>query len=188
MDDDNWPIGWFTSDEAAMYSREANRIRNGVIVEVGVYMGRSLSRIAPLCRSNGNRLVAIDNWQGCIELDEVGKGIPLLERFRQNMEWLGLWETVEPMTGDSADSAANFADESIDLVFIDATHYYEPVKRDIRAWWPKLKPGGVLLGHDFRPGFGGLVRAVRELFGVPDELGGSVWKIAKKPGRNLRKN
>lgn len=41
-----------------------------------------------------------------------------------------------------------FEDQSVDLVFIDADHRYESVKRDITNWLPKIKPGGYISGHD----------------------------------------
>ncbi|CAE8699620.1 unnamed protein product, partial [Polarella glacialis] len=41
------------------------------------------------------------------------------------------------------------ADGSMDLVFLDARHDYEAVSDDIQAWRPKVRPGGILSGHDF---------------------------------------
>ena len=38
---------------------------------------------------------------------------------------------------------------SLDLVFVDAAHDYANVKADVLAYWPKLKPEGVISGHDF---------------------------------------
>ncbi|MBM4107710.1 MAG: class I SAM-dependent methyltransferase [Phycisphaerae bacterium] len=184
MENDQWPKGWFTPEEAAAYQAEARRVRGGTVVEVGVYLGRSLSRVAPICRLNGTRLVAIDNWKGCVELGEPGTGVELLEPFRANMEWLGLWDAIDPVSGDSALSALRFAEGSVDLVFIDATHHYPAVLTDARAWWSRLRWGGVMLGHDYRAEFPGLVRAVDELFGEPDAVAGSLWKVSKAwPGR-----
>lgn len=51
---------------------------------------------------------------------------------------------------------------SLDLVFIDGAHDYESVSQDLKAWWPKLRPGGVMAGHDFSMSFPGLMRAVLE--------------------------
>jgi hypothetical protein len=42
-----------------------------------------------------------------------------------------------------------FQNESLDFVYIDANHAYEFVKEDIIKWWPKVKSGGWLCGHDF---------------------------------------
>mmetsp|Transcript_121946 Transcript_121946/g.339949 ORF Transcript_121946/g.339949 Transcript_121946/m.339949 type:complete len:209 (+) Transcript_121946:1-627(+) len=46
-------------------------------------------------------------------------------------------------------AAATVQDASLDLAFLDARHDYDAVADDIGAWWPKVRPGGVLAGHDF---------------------------------------
>jgi predicted O-methyltransferase YrrM len=53
----------------------------------------------------------------------------------------------------------------LDMVFIDADHKYEIVIADIRAWLPKVKPGGILCGHDYRRPGDDVNRAVDELLG-----------------------
>tara|TARA_B100000768_G_scaffold4770_1_gene5908 strand:- start:1896 stop:2570 length:675 start_codon:yes stop_codon:yes gene_type:complete len=42
-----------------------------------------------------------------------------------------------------------FEDNSLDFVYIDANHGYSYVKQDLELWWPKLKSGGIMSGHDF---------------------------------------
>lgn len=49
-----------------------------------------------------------------------------------------------------SDLAANlFEDNSCKAIFLDAAHDYESVAKDLEAWWPKIKNGGILSGHDF---------------------------------------
>jgi hypothetical protein len=65
----------------------------------------------------------------------------------------------------SCDAVAKFADASLDFVFIDADHSYEGCTADIEAWQSKVKPDGVLCGHDYnhvRVEFQGVTRAVDE--------------------------
>ena len=38
---------------------------------------------------------------------------------------------------------------SLDFVYLDARHDYEGIKEDLNAWWPLLKQGGLIAGHDF---------------------------------------
>lgn len=87
----------------------------------------------------------------------------------------------------SVEAAKQFADGSLDLVFIDAAHEYEDVCLDIKAWHKKVRPGGYLSGHDYRPdgNYFGVVRGVNE---TTAELGlkidcwpGKVW-ACKIPG------
>jgi len=74
------------------------------------------------------------------------------------------------------------------MVFIDANHSYEYVLADIIAWYPKIKIGGILCGHDYfdvdTPGRGhvGVTKAIKETIGDDFELttGSCVWKHIKK--------
>lgn len=42
-----------------------------------------------------------------------------------------------------------FSNETFDFVYIDADHSYEGCLRDLNCWYPKIKRGGILAGHDF---------------------------------------
>jgi len=53
-----------------------------------------------------------------------------------------------------------FGDQSLDLVYLDGSHTYEDVLRDIRCWKPKVKPGGTLAGDDYK--WEGVEKAVKE--------------------------
>lgn len=73
-------------------------------------------------------------------------------------------------------------DETLDFVFIDADHSYKECLWDIRKWSLKVKPGGLICGHDFQNRYPGVKKAVREVFGTKFEtvLGDSVWYAWKK--------
>ena len=47
------------------------------------------------------------------------------------------------------EAAKNFPDEYFDLIYIDADHSYEGVKKDLEAWWPKVKKGRFFTGDDY---------------------------------------
>lgn len=74
--------------------------------------------------------------------------------------------TVVVHRGMSWDIADEIPDGSLDWAYIDGDHSYEAVKRDIAAYVPKLRPGGVLAGDDYGERSGpraGVTRAVDEL-------------------------
>ena len=64
---------------------------------------------------------------------------------------------------ESVVAAEAVDDGSLDFAFIDAEHTYENVMEDIAAWRPKVKAGGLLMGHDFSPKYPGVSKAVNEV-------------------------
>jgi hypothetical protein len=61
----------------------------------------------------------------------------------------GYGERVELVQRLSVEAADGFVNESLDFVYLDGDHRPKEVAADIAAWWPKLKKGGILAGHDF---------------------------------------
>jgi len=51
--------------------------------------------------------------------------------------------------GFSYDVVENISDEYFDFIYLDASHLYKDVKRDLKEWFPKLKRGGIMAGHDY---------------------------------------
>ena len=70
--------------------------------------------------------------------------------------------TINPIRLPSTEASNLYADNSLDFVFIDANHSYEFVKDDIKHWYPKVKKGGILAGHDYIPAWPGVIQAVNE--------------------------
>ena len=76
-------------------------------------------------------------------------------------------DRVTILHGPSVEMAKNVEDGSLDFVFIDADHRYEFAKADIGAWYPKVRDGGTISGHDFGDlRFPGVEKAVKEIFGT----------------------
>lgn len=122
------------------------------IAEIGVFKGANAQRlltmplkklylIDPYIPYNINRLQEIDHIKN--ELDEaknvmVGKFInhPLKDK-------------IEIIFEDSGVASKKFADYFFDYVYIDGNHSYDAVRDDLSYWYPKVKKGGFLAGHDF---------------------------------------
>lgn len=82
-------------------------------------------------------------------------------------------DRLVPMEGFSYIVADQIKDQSADLVFIDADHSYESVKKDILKFTPKLKTNGLLTGHDID--YPGVNKAVNELIKEFDVGPNFVW-------------
>lgn len=72
----------------------------------------------------------------------------------------------------SADALNMFENESIDFIYIDGNHQYNFVKQDIENYFSKIKPGGIIAGHDYdiyqsTPHVRGVKIAVDKFFKTP---------------------
>ena len=69
-------------------------------------------------------------------------------RFRQQIEQ-GRVQVLREM---SAPAAAHIEDNSLDFVYIDGDHTFDGVLADIKAYLPKVKTGGLIIGDDYTLG------------------------------------
>lgn len=79
-------------------------------------------------------------------------------------------DIIKLWRGYSYDLHQNFMSESFDLVYIDAAHDFDSVNEDIKQYLPKIKPGGIIAGHDYHHVWPGVQEAVRKNLGEPDEV------------------
>jgi predicted O-methyltransferase YrrM len=145
---------------------------NGIMVEVGSWMGKSTSCMGELIKnSNKNvKFFAVDTWEGSWDepwqketVENIKKqNSSLFEVFKNNLKQCGVDEFVIPIQSTSLEAVNLFEDNSLDFVHIDAAYDYENVIADIRAWYPKVKPGGLITGDDYI--WGTVRKAVHEFF------------------------
>lgn len=164
--------GWFSPGCGQAYRKYVQMAcvtaeaegRKPFMVEVGCWRGRSISFLHDYIASDRMNLVACDTWQGNSDPLDPTHGLCVFDHFQTNMHQLGILDKIFVLQMPSVEGAAQFEDGSMDLVMIDADHEYSHVKADIEAWWPKLQPGGVLMGHDFQAhnGCPGVVAAVKD--------------------------
>lgn len=141
---------WF--DFQDLYSQFVQQMNDGdIFVEVGCWKGKSVSYIAVeiINSSKDIKCYAIDTWRGSKEHqnDNSVASNSLYELFLDNIE--PVKNVVVPVRKSSLEAVKDFADGSINVVYIDASHEYDDVKADILAWLPKVKRGGILAGHDY---------------------------------------
>lgn len=183
-----------------------------VVVEIGAYDGSSTRHYIETVKKNNGHVFIIDTFEGT-PIPEHMKGNPKVENdpTMQGPHNNDLYEVflekfknyADMMTiikGWTKDCIPQLPD-NCDLIFIDADHTYLAVKEDIELSLPKVKPGGILSGHDLetfefvntyteielktdhikRPGqerghHPGVSQAVYEKFGITDLIG-KVWYV-----------
>jgi predicted O-methyltransferase YrrM len=162
--------GWCDFEDLYTQIIRENLKDGDTAVEVGAWLGRSTAFfMSELARQNKNvRFYCVDLWGGPQDDNYMNSVVDanngsILHIFEKNMKDCGFEDKYSKVVGDSAKSAEKFADKSIDFCFIDGNHTYDFVKKDIQAWIPKVKTGGIIAGHDIDRE--SVTRAVQESFG-----------------------
>jgi predicted O-methyltransferase YrrM len=127
-----------------------------VIVELGSYLGASAACLAAAAKERGSVVYCVDTWMS--EAMSEGPRDTYAEFISNTQRYA---EQIHPLRGRSLEIAEKFP-EPIDLLFLDADHSYAACRSDAEAWLPKVKPGGMVVFHDF--GWAeGVQRTVREM-------------------------
>ena len=161
------------------------------MVEIGSYFGESTMLFA----STGifKEIHCIDPFKGEEEMnDSYGYDWDLVKKeFKTNTRYFDNITLHEDYSYNVIDE---FKDNSIDFLYIDGNHSYEDTKKDIELYLPKIKQStadyyltmstkdgntsgvkesqfsGVIGGHDYHEAHSGVIKAVDELLGKPDEV------------------
>jgi hypothetical protein len=153
--------GWF--DFQDLYREQVEWGESGdVFVEVGTCFGRSAGFMGDLIRASKKkiRFITVDPFEeGLLEegirnhlaydLSLRGEDLSFEEVARKNIRECGLNGFVEIVKGRGVDVAESFSPGSLSFVFIDGSHEEADVWWDLEHFVPKVKPGGVIAGHDY---------------------------------------
>ena len=126
---------------------------NLVGLELGVAKSDSFMTILDNC-ANVSKLYGIDNYQpfydnfsdhyvGEFEVAMIKAESLNKHKFSKHRSKIEFLET------SSIEAVTNFKNEYFDFIFIDADHSYQSVRQDLEIWYPKIKPGGLISGHDY---------------------------------------
>jgi predicted O-methyltransferase YrrM len=130
--------GWLGDEEAfALYELARRCTGRGAIVELGSWRGRSTICLALGSKDGpGVPVVAVDRHTDKTFVD-----------FQENIRRAGIADLVRPIRATSDEAFGGF-DEPIELIFIDASHKYEDVRRDFEQWVSLVVEGGTVAMHD----------------------------------------
>lgn len=136
-------------------------------VELGSWTGKSSAYcIVELINKpiHNFNFFCIDTWKGAEEHQdyEIVKNHQVYDIFYNNLS--PVEKNYTAIKGKSAKSAKLFEDNSVNFCYVDADHSYNGVLKDLKAWWPKIKPGCYFGGDDFTKGWPGVQNAVNDFF------------------------
>lgn len=122
-------------------------LRPDVLVELGTQSGVSYFCFCQAVREHGlaTRCYAVDTWQGDAHTSAYDEGV-WNEVSAHNAAHYSDFSTLQRMLFEEA--LGRFESESIDLLHIDGYHTYDAVRGDFESWYPKVRPGGIVLFHD----------------------------------------
>ncbi|MCJ7529809.1 MAG: class I SAM-dependent methyltransferase [Anaerolineales bacterium] len=163
--------GLYRRGEAAFLYRLARR--RGNLVELGCWMGRTTAIL----------LQAASVWKAGLTTVDAFTPMPSQrkratpEQWRANLKGIGL---IPPdllaMTTDAATEIYS-NDQIISLLFIDANHTRQQVRRDLENWTPRIKIGGIVALHDmFYPSITGVCLAVVDWWSTARNGKSAAWK------------
>jgi predicted O-methyltransferase YrrM len=130
-----------------------NLPKDPVIVELGTGYGTTACMIAQHC-PNIKKIYTVDPYIP-YTTSWVGNGMPFGKKeidnakiiAKHNVEFSGFKEKIELLNIKSDSALSMFDDESIDLLFYDATQTVEIAYKDIFSWYKKIKRKGIISGH-----------------------------------------
>ncbi len=155
------------------------------VAEIGVASGSTSELVLKNCK-NLVRYLMVDKWK---RAEGSRRTQEQVDAGRQEaMDRTEFAKHIREIYWMSSVKAASLLPNNyFDLIFIDAHHVYESVIEDCRAWWPKLKDGGIFCGHDIdgpkdKTGVWGVRKAVEEFsreVQLPFEVEKAVWVMFK---------
>ena len=143
--------GFSQHDIFALYRKMVERFNSGShFVEVGAFLGKSAVYMSVEIINSGKNIKfdCVDHWQGSEEHndnDEVNLE-RLYEDFLENIT--PVRGIINPIRANSIDASKLYKPNSLDFIFIDASHDTNSVKDDLAYWMPRLKENGVIAGDD----------------------------------------
>ena len=168
-------------DYVGLYRKAVEIFPSGShFVEVGSFLGKSAVFMAVEIINSGKRIKfdCVDHWKGSEEHRDNEKidAEYLYEGFLKNIE--PVKGVINPVRLNSIDASKLYKPNSLDFIFIDASHDERSVREDLTYWMPRLKENGMIAGDDIDNE--GVANAVKWFFDTGKlEIIGRQWLLAQ---------
>ena len=126
--------------------KQSNTEHKLICAEIGVWIGENAQDMLTIDKEM--ELYAIDAYVNIGVTDDTSQGSPDEVKAKAYNRLSVFGDRVKFVYKQSEDAYKDYPDGFFDYVYIDGDHDYKSVKRDIELWYPKVKAGGMLAGHD----------------------------------------
>jgi predicted O-methyltransferase YrrM len=183
--------GWCTEHKASLLIDLILMVKPQIVVEIGVWGGKSLIPMAYALKENGcGKIHGIDPWSSSKSAEGM-EGVnkewwgtvdhePIMKGLVQKIQQFGLNNQIELIRKCSEDASPIF---DIDLLHVDGNHSEKTSLYDVQKWVPLMRKGGVVIFDDIT--WGTTTQAVNWLdqncIKLAEIRGDSVWGIWIKP-------
>ena len=119
----------------------------GSAVEIGTFNGTFANEI--LEKTSVAHLSCVDPYAIYPDFKDAINEMDIEAIFAQAHRFLSRFDDRVGFVRDfSVPASTKFPDESLDFVYVDGNHQSDYVLQDLKAWWPKVKVGGLVIGDD----------------------------------------
>ena len=124
--------------------------------EVGVAQATNAKEM--LNRIDWLKLFCVDPWHKYANWSQEKMDLRY-QRATRKLKPYGERATIIRKTSMAA--VGQFKDGSLDFVYLDGFHDFDWIMSDMIFWIPKVRPGGIIAGHDYYPFYrAGVITAV----------------------------
>jgi hypothetical protein len=122
-------------------------VKPRILVELGTHKGLSFFAFCQSMKEHriDGMCYGVDTFEGDAHTDKYDESVFNAVQAHARQNYHGIAYLMRMLFNDAL---AHFSDESVDLLHIDGLHTYEAVSDDFRNWYPKVRPGGIVLFHD----------------------------------------
>lgn len=168
--------GW--SDDSTVFKEILETLNPNLIIEVGSWKGSSAIELCKICKElghNNTQILCVDTWLGSEEyytwltefqpdLKRINGYPSLYYTFLSNILDTGFQDKIIPFATTSiiAAKVLNHFNIRAEMVYLDASHDYDSVKKDLDLYYNLLNLGGCLIGDDYSSTWQGVIDAATE--------------------------
>lgn len=148
------------------YINQFKDTKNMRMIEIGSYVGESTMIFA----NHFKEVISIDPFLNDYDMnDDACYHKDFNDVYKIFLENIKQYDNIKSIKKTSDDAIFDLLNETFDFIYIDGLHTYEQVSKDINNYKSLIKNNGFIGGHDYYHSWDGVIRAINENIGIPEQ-------------------